>query len=301
LRERFNPELFAYDPARTYAWQPFQRVTATVITWNRLEWTKVFFDTLRRRAGMPLEVLAIDNASEDGTPEYLAELAATWPGFRVIQNRRNVGKSRAMLQIQKELTDGLAVMFDSDIELLSNYWLVHLQKAYHAARLRFGNTDVAFGLRPLNCEEYGFGFTYSQEILPIPHAANDLPRTSYAAVSKDSPDKDHLLDEQVIVGWTGHLMGNNMNMPVSVLKRLRLDELYPVGIGADDTHVSAELKRLKVPFGYIQNGPIVRHNDWPYTDEKVEIYTRMMQTRMVTDLPYVRWKLKALVRKLRGR
>jgi hypothetical protein len=26
--------------------------------------------------------------------------------------------------------------------------------------------------------------------------------------------------------------------------------MYPVGIGGDDTHVSAELRRLNVPFGY---------------------------------------------------
>src|SRR5262249_56170588 len=130
---------------------------------------------------------------EDGAREYVGEGAARWPIFGVRKNRRNVGKSRGMLQLQEALTDGLAVMFDSDIELLSNYWLVHLQKAYHAARLRFGNTDVAFGLRPLNCEEYGFGFTYDQEVLPIPHQANDLPRPSYAAVSKDSPATDHPL------------------------------------------------------------------------------------------------------------
>jgi hypothetical protein len=296
----FNPDLFAFDPARSYAWRAFDRVTVAVIAWNRLEMTQAFFRGLYRTTHLPVEVLVVDNGSEDATPDYLAALAAAHPEIRVIANRRNIGKPRALLQIQQAVTDGLVVMFDNDIELLSNYWLVHVLKAFHAARLRYGTTDFAFGLRLINCEEYGFRFAVQQEVLPIPHAANDLPRTSYAAASKDTPDPSSLLDEQVVIGWTGHLLGGTGAMPVSVLKQLRLDEMYPKAIGGDDTHVSAELRRLGVRFGYIENGPVARHNDWPYTEEKVELYTALMQQRTVTDLPYLRWKWRDLKRRLIG-
>lgn len=302
-RGEFNPELFRFDPAQAYPWRVFDRVTVTTLTFNRLEHTRRFFDGLLRHTHMPIEIVAVDNASEDGTQEYLRDLAGRIEGVRLVENRRNVGKNRALLQIRDLLAadddGGLAVMFDNDIEIVSNYWLIHVLKAFHAARLRLGTAEVAFGLRLLNLDEYGFRFAAWREILPIPANRNAPPRTSYACTSKDSPDQDRLLDEEVVVGWTDFLLAGCMAMPVSVLRRIRFEDLFPLRLGGDDTFISAELKRLGVPLGYIENGPVARHNDWPYTDEKIALHARATRERAVTDLPYLRWKLRALARRLR--
>jgi len=300
-RTEFNPDLFTFDPAQAYAWRVFDRVTITTITFNRLEHTRKFFDGLLRHTHMPMDIIAVDNASEDGTVEYLRGLAGKIERFRLVENRRNIGKNRALLQIRDMLGDGLVVLFDNDIEILSNYWLVHLLKAFHAARLRLGSADVAFGLRLLNCDEYGFRFAVRREVLPIPTRENAPPRTAYAAVSKDSPERDRLLDEEVVVGWTEFLVAQCMAMPVPVFKQIRLEELYPLRLGGDDTFISAELKRLGIPFGYIENGPFARHNDWPYTEEKIALYARLTRERAVTDLPYLRRALRDRWQRLTGR
>ncbi len=299
-RAQFNPELFAFDPAQPYAWRVFERVTVATVTFNRLSHTRDFFRGLLRHTHLPIEMIAVDNASEDGTAEYLRGLAGEIEGFRLIENGRNVGKGRALLQIRDAVSDGLAVLFDNDIEILSNYWLVHLLKAFHAVRLRSGSSDVAFGMRLLNCEEYGFRFAGRREVLPIATRDNAPPRTSFAAVSKDSPERDHLLDEEVVVGWTDFLLGGCTALPVSVFKQVQLEDLYPMRLGGEDPFMSAELRRLGVPFGYIENGPVARHNDWPYTEEKIALYSRLTRERAVTDLPYLRWKLLALGRRLGG-
>jgi GT2 family glycosyltransferase len=300
-RGEFNPELFAFDPAQAYAWRVFDRFTVGTITFNRLEHTRKFFDGLLRHTHTPIEIIVVDNASTDGTVEYLRDLAARTERFRLVENSRNVGKGRALLQIRDMLADGLAVLFDNDIEILSNYWDVHLLKAFHAARLRLGSAEVAFGLRLLNCEEYGFRFAGRREVLPIPAARNALPRSSYAATSKDSTERDRLLDEEVVVGWTEFLLGGCTALPVAVFKRVRLEELYPMRLGGEDPFMSAELRRMGIPFGYIENGPVARHNDWPYTEAKVALYERLTRERAVTDLPYLRRALRDRWRRLAAR
>ncbi len=69
-------------------------------------------------------------------------------------------------------------------------------------------------------------------------------------------------------------------------------------LGGEDPFMSAELRRMGIPFGYIENGPVARHNDWPYTEEKIALYDQLTRERAVTDLPYLRWKLLALARRL---
>jgi hypothetical protein len=71
-------------------------------------------------------------------------------------------------------------------------------------------------------------------------------------------------------------------------------------IGGDDAFMSSEMQRLGVPFGYIENGPVARHNDWPYTEDKIAFYESIATTRAVTDRHYVRWKLGQVVRRLRA-
>lgn len=290
-REQYNPPLFKFEAGESYPWQVFDRVTIATVTFNRIEHTRKFLNALERYAQMPFELLVIENASEDGSREMLRELATQWPHLRVVENRRNVGMNRALLQIRDIVQDGMVVLTNIDIEFLSNYFLVNLQKAFHAARLNLGTSDVCFGVRLLNCEEYGFRFATRHQTLPIPAASNALPRTSYAASSKDDSRTDHLLDEEVVVGWSDFLLGPTI-LPVSVFKQFRLEELYPLMIGGDDAFMSAEMQRLGVPFGYIENGPVARHNDWPYTEDKIAFYESIATKRAVTDLPYLRWKLK---------
>jgi glycosyltransferase involved in cell wall biosynthesis len=298
-RAQLNPELFVFEPEKHYPWRVFERVTVAVITFNRLDYSRKLFASLQQNTHMPFELLVIENGSDDGTREFLEELSQHWPHCRVVHNRRNIGKTRAVLQIRDMVEDGLVVLFDNDAEMLSNYWLVHLLKAYHAARLTLGTTDIAFGFRLLNCEEYGFRCALSHDVLRIPSAQNALPRTSYAALSKDDPSGGPLLDEEVVVGWTDFLIGVARSFPVSVFKQIRLEDAFPTYATGEDGYVSAEMDRLGCRYGYIENGPVVRHNDWPYADEKVALFDRMGTQRAVVDRHYIRWKLRNLIGRAR--
>lgn len=63
-------------------------VSIVIPTYNKYEYTRKCLATVRRLTYPSLEVVVVDNASADGTPELLAK---EYPWVRVIRNTRNLG------------------------------------------------------------------------------------------------------------------------------------------------------------------------------------------------------------------
>src|SRR5271165_1826237 len=63
-------------------------VSITIVTWNSAKYLEECFRSLSRQDYPELEVIIVDNASEDGTREKLARVDSKW---RVICNGENVG------------------------------------------------------------------------------------------------------------------------------------------------------------------------------------------------------------------
>ena len=295
---QFNPELFQYDSTKEYKWLVFPRTTLAIVTWNRLAHTKKLLDSLLRLTHIPHEYLIVDNGSTDGTVAFLEAFASEHKSIQLILNSQNLGLARAHYQIQQAATDGLIIIFDNDLEILSNYWLLHIQKAFHAIRVNEGNTNVALGVRLINCDEYGFRYTGQHEVLNIPSSENSPPRSSFSTVTKESADADQLLNEAVVIGWTDHLIGGAIvSVPVSLLKQLPMKDQYPDYIGGTDSYFSNSVLDAGGRLGYVENGPVARHNDWPYTEEKISAYESMVGQRASLDFHYVRWKIRNFMRK----
>ncbi|GAK51406.1 glycosyl transferase family 2 [Candidatus Moduliflexus flocculans] len=293
-----RPELYRFDQNQPRpAWQIFTDVAITTVTFNRLEHTKRLINSLYHKTQMPFTLYVFDQASDDGTAEYLGELRRIRNNVIIIRFPKNIGKARAFLHAQSEVRGDLFVHFDNDIEILSNYWLVHLLKAYYAYFLGTGACEVALGLRMLNQEEYGFRYATTIVNYRIPSAQNALPRTSYSSTSHDSQEREYLLDERVCLGLTHFLCGGAWSIPLTYFRRINWKDFYPIGIGGDDQFISQECARLGIQLAYIENGPLCYHHDWPYSDEKLELYARLKQERMVTDWPYLKWKAKDVMRR----
>src|SRR5262249_28065598 len=79
------------------------KASIVVVTYNSLAYTKLCLESLARNPLSPnVEVIVVDNASTDGTPEYLQALADGRAGaappldrFQVILNPENAGFARA--------------------------------------------------------------------------------------------------------------------------------------------------------------------------------------------------------------
>lgn len=296
-REQFNPEIFRHEPGARYPWQVFERVTIAMLSWNRRPLTERTIEALYRHAGMPFDLVVLDNASTDGVAEMLAAMAEAQPNMRLHRNPENVGQNRGMLQLRSLVPDdGLLLYLDNDIEILSANFLVHLQKAFHAVRLARGSPDAVLSLRVINGEEHGFRHASDVLRLFTPSTANGPPRTSFAATNKDRAGPDHLHDEQVLIGLSDFIINQAWACPVSLFRGIPYEELYPTYIGGDDSLASAHWAGLGVPMGYLENGPIARHLDWPYSEEKIRLYTELTQARAVTDLSYILWKIRRFFR-----
>jgi GT2 family glycosyltransferase len=91
------------------------RASVVVVSYFNLEFTRRCLDSVLRNSVYPtFEIIVVDNASTDGTPEYLREMEARHPDqIRVILNDRNLGFARANNQ-------GLAVAAGERLVLLNN-------------------------------------------------------------------------------------------------------------------------------------------------------------------------------------
>ena len=102
------------------SWRPFPSPTPDagltsiiIVTFNQLEYTRQCVESIRRMTDEPYELIFVDNASSDGTVEYLKSLA----GATVIENAENRGFPAAVNQ-------GIAAATGNQVLLLNNDTIV---------------------------------------------------------------------------------------------------------------------------------------------------------------------------------
>ncbi len=99
------------------------KCSIVLITYNRLDYTKVTLNSILENTDYPYELIVIDNASSDGTQEYLN-------GFKdkihkLILNHENLGWAKAMNQGFKLATGFYFCTSDNDM-LYPKGWLAKL-------------------------------------------------------------------------------------------------------------------------------------------------------------------------------
>ncbi len=100
-------------------WESASRLLFVIITWNRKENLRVCLNSLNQYLQRPLDVVVVDNASDDGTSEMVKK---QYPDVMLFQNQNNLGFSRAANQgldylKEKKLWYDYVVFFNDDAEL----------------------------------------------------------------------------------------------------------------------------------------------------------------------------------------
>src|SRR5579871_7046445 len=83
----------AVSAAPPYPSQAIPCVSVVIVVWNAKAYVIECLESLREHcSGVYSEVIVVDNASSDGTPDMIAEC---FPEFQLIRNPENYGFGRA--------------------------------------------------------------------------------------------------------------------------------------------------------------------------------------------------------------
>ena len=94
------------------------RVSVVIVVWNAKKYVLECLDSLREHCCKAcFEIIVVDNASTDGTPEMVAEL---YPEIRLIRNPENLGFARANNIGIAQTSGEYVCLVNSDVKFLDN-------------------------------------------------------------------------------------------------------------------------------------------------------------------------------------
>ena len=102
------------------------RANITVVTYNRFDLTYRCLESLLTKTRSEFFCNVVDNASSDGTREYLQTLAVSHPNVKVHFLNRNMGVAVASNYGWAETEAEYYLKLDNDIEILDGDWLERL-------------------------------------------------------------------------------------------------------------------------------------------------------------------------------
>ena len=93
----------------------FPKISIIVVTHENLPLTKLCLASLQRDPEWPRhDIVVVDNASADGTADYLRQLETSWPDLRVVLNPDNRGFAAANNQALREIDGDYIVLLNND-------------------------------------------------------------------------------------------------------------------------------------------------------------------------------------------
>ncbi len=116
-------EDLSYDTIRRELLGLYPLTSIVILTYNNLDYTKQCLDSIRRKTAYPnYEVIIVDNASTDGTVEFLNVYAASHHNIRLVINEENRGFSAGNNQ-GVEISEGDYIVFLNNDTLVTQGWL----------------------------------------------------------------------------------------------------------------------------------------------------------------------------------
>ncbi len=101
----------------------YPRVSILILTYNNLEYNKLCLYSIYSNTTYPnFEVVVVDNASSDETPEWLSEFSRSRKNLRLILNKENLGFAGGNNQAARE-ADGEFLVFLNNDTVVTQGWI----------------------------------------------------------------------------------------------------------------------------------------------------------------------------------
>ena len=132
------------DAVREGIRKAYPRASVVIVTYNNLHYNKLCLGSVLRNTLHPnYEVIIVDNASSDGTPEYLKALAEDHEHVHVILNDENFGFARANNQGLERASGERLVLLNNDT-VVPNGWLTRLLRHLEIPEIGLVNSVTNF-------------------------------------------------------------------------------------------------------------------------------------------------------------
>ena len=101
------------------------KISVIILTHNRLEAVKKCFESLKKilKRKDIFEFIILDNASKDGTAEFVKEFSKTSPKIKVVFSPKNLGCAGGRNTLIKIAKGNIILILDSDIEITSEKFI----------------------------------------------------------------------------------------------------------------------------------------------------------------------------------
>lgn len=100
-------------------------VSIVILTFNQLEYTKKCLGSIEMNTPKPYELILVDNASSDGTPNYLREYAKNHERVMLILNEENKGFAGGNNQGISQAKGKYILLLNNDV-VVTEHWLERL-------------------------------------------------------------------------------------------------------------------------------------------------------------------------------
>jgi GT2 family glycosyltransferase len=98
------------------------KVSIIILCWNNLEYTKKCIESLYRYTS-DFQLLLVNNASTDGTIDYLREVSKSHENVAIINNSRNEGFAKGNNRALEVATGQYILFLNNDTECIMPNWL----------------------------------------------------------------------------------------------------------------------------------------------------------------------------------
>ncbi|HEY9766130.1 MAG TPA: glycosyltransferase, partial [Chroococcales cyanobacterium] len=221
FNEKYGSEmyrLYTRDPALLVEMGVARQelISVVVLTRDQLEYTKKCADSLFRHTKLPFELIFVDNASEDGTIEYLRALARERSNVKLILNEENLGFPAGCNQGIAASAGDRVVLLNNDA-VVGELWLEGLIQAAAGAGVGIVGPRTNY-------------INGSQMFSPVPYDAKSLAGFEGFAGQWREEHRGRVREEHRVIGFC--LLINR-----KVIERIGgLDESYGSGNLEDDDY-----------------------------------------------------------------
>jgi GT2 family glycosyltransferase/lipopolysaccharide biosynthesis regulator YciM len=107
-------------------------VSIVVLTYNQLQYTQKCFSSILAHTLEPHEIIFVDNGSTDGTVKWLRSLVRDNVGYKLIENKKNLGFAKGCNQGIGAASCEFIVLLNNDV-LVTEGWLSGLMECLKSA------------------------------------------------------------------------------------------------------------------------------------------------------------------------